>query len=274
MTSTSDIGHPVRQRVSRERMGRRCANLPVRPLPAEPSREKIGCTHRQPASWWTAAAATSGLSSKRGARPTRGVAQRAVGLVNGFVNDGIQRRVNVRSARRRQERAHQRRWRRQRSRRSRCPPAVSRSPGWPPPGRSGVSRASPPRVARPGPCRGCHERGDGVAGHRHVEREFDVPDCAEAGRQPHHLGPGVTRPRGERDRIRQVGRQRPGLRAMYGHHHRRMEVRAIEFSQRRDSVAHLRQPLARCRHRKAQLAQFVLDPGSPGADAPSRSGPR
>lgn len=44
------------------------------------------------ASWWTVAAATSGLSSKRGVRPARGVAQRAVGLVNGFVtrefNDG------------------------------------------------------------------------------------------------------------------------------------------------------------------------------------------
>ena len=88
------------------------------------------------------------------ARPTRGVAQRAVGLVNGFVNDGIQRWVNVRSARRRQERAHQRRWRRQRSRRSRCPPAASRSPRWPPTDRSGVSGASPPRVVRPGPCRG------------------------------------------------------------------------------------------------------------------------
>ena len=77
----------------------------------------------------------------------------------------------------------------------------------------------------------------------------------------------VTRPRGERDRIRQVGRQRQGLRATDGHHHRRMEVRAIEFSERRDGVTHLRQPLARCRHRKAQLTQFVLDPGSPGADA-------
>jgi hypothetical protein len=57
------------------------------------------------------------------------------------------------SARRRQERAHQRRWRRQRSRRSRCPPAASRSPRWPSPGRPGVSRVSPQRVARPGPCR-------------------------------------------------------------------------------------------------------------------------
>ncbi len=76
-----------------------------------------------------------GCHRKRDARPARGVAQRAVGLVNGFVNDGIQRRVNVRSARRRQELAHQWRWRRQRSRRSRCPPAASRSPRWPPPGR-------------------------------------------------------------------------------------------------------------------------------------------
>lgn len=73
-------------------MGRRCANLAVRPPPAEPSREKIGCTYPQPASWWTVAAAASGLSSKSDARPARGVAQRAVGLVNGFVtmefNDG------------------------------------------------------------------------------------------------------------------------------------------------------------------------------------------
>lgn len=135
-------------------MGRRCANLAVRPPPAEPSREKIGCTYPRPASWWTVAAATSGLSSKtrrtasaRSCAARRRTRQRPC-------HDGIQRRVNVRSARRRQERAHQRRWRRQRSRRSRCPPAASRSPRWPPLGRSGVSRASPPRVARPGPCRG------------------------------------------------------------------------------------------------------------------------
>jgi hypothetical protein len=41
-------------------MGRCCANLAVRPPPAEPSREKIGCTHPRSASWWTVAAATSG----------------------------------------------------------------------------------------------------------------------------------------------------------------------------------------------------------------------
>ncbi len=48
---------------------------------------------------------------------------------------------------------------------------------------------------------------------------------------------------------------------------RRMEVGPIEFSERRDGVTHLRQPLARCRHRKAKLAQFVLDPRSARADA-------
>jgi hypothetical protein len=60
--------------------------------PAEPSREKIGCTYPQPASWWTVAAATSGLSSKtRRTAKARSCAAR-LGLVNGFVtmefNDG------------------------------------------------------------------------------------------------------------------------------------------------------------------------------------------
>jgi hypothetical protein len=97
----------------------------------------------------------------------------------------------------------------------------------------------------------CHERGDGVADHRHVVRQFEVSACAKLGRQSHYLGPRVARKRGEGDRIRQVGRQRLCLRATHGHHHRRMDVRAVEFSERRDSVAHLRQPLARCQHRKA-----------------------
>ena len=59
----------------------------------------LGCreAYPQPASWWTVAAATSGFvfETRRTGRellPTRGVAQRAVGLVNGFVttqfNDG------------------------------------------------------------------------------------------------------------------------------------------------------------------------------------------
>ena len=91
---------------------------------------------------------------KRDARPTRGGAQRAVGLIKRVVTTEFQRRVNVRSARPRQERAHQLRWRRQRSRRSRCPPAASRSPRRPPSGRSGGSGASPRRVARQGRCRG------------------------------------------------------------------------------------------------------------------------
>jgi len=135
-------------------MGRRCANLAARPPPAEPSREKIGCTYPQPASWWTVAAATSGLSSKtRRTASARSCAARRRTRQR-VCHDGNQRRVNVRPARRRQERAHQRRWRRQRSRRSRCPPAASRSPRWLPSGRSGVSGASPPRVARPDPCRG------------------------------------------------------------------------------------------------------------------------
>jgi hypothetical protein len=84
-----------------------------------------------------------------------------------------------------------------------------------------------------------------------VERQFEVSECAKLGRQSHYLGPRVARHREERDRIRQVGRQRFGLRATHGHHHRRMEIRAVEFSERRDSVAHLSQPLARCHHRKA-----------------------
>ena len=49
--------------------------------------------------------------------------------------------------------------------------------------------------------------------------------------------------------------------------YRGMEVWAVEVSERRDGVTHLRQPLARCQHRQTQLAQFVFHPGSPGADA-------
>ena len=77
---------------------------------------------------------------------------------------------------------------------------------------------------------GCHERGHGVTGHRHVEREFDVSDSAETGRHPHDPGPGVTRHRHERDCIRKAGRQRPGLRTTHGHHHRCLEVRTVEVS--------------------------------------------
>ncbi len=62
--------------------------------------------------------------------------------------------VNVRSARRRQERAHQRRWRRRQSRRSRPPHVVAGLPRWPPSGHLEVPIASPPRAARQGPCRG------------------------------------------------------------------------------------------------------------------------
>ena len=76
--------------------------------------------------------------------------------------------------------------------------------------------------------------------------------------------PGID---SERDGIGKVDRQRPGLRATHGHHYRRVEVWTVEVSKRRDGVTHLRQPLAWCHHRKAQLAQFVFDPGSPGADA-------
>jgi len=114
---------------------------------------------------------------------------------------------------------------------------------------------------------GCHERGDGVADHRHVEREFDVSNRAEIG--PPCAG---SRPASRRPAIAanvtvsaRVDRQRPGLRTAHGHHHRCMEVRTVEVSERGDSVTHLGQPLAWCHHRKAQLAHFVFDPGSPGA---------
>ena len=62
--------------------------------------------------------------------------------------------VNVRSARRRQERAHQRRWRRRQSRRSHPPRVVAGLPRWPPSGHLEVPTASPPRATRQGPCRG------------------------------------------------------------------------------------------------------------------------
>jgi hypothetical protein len=62
--------------------------------------------------------------------------------------------VNVRSARRRQERAHQRRWRRRQSRRSHPPHVVAGLPRWPPSGHLEVPIASPPRATRQGPCRG------------------------------------------------------------------------------------------------------------------------
>jgi hypothetical protein len=42
-------------------MGRRCANLAARPPAAEPSREKIGCTYPQPASWWTGGGGSLGV---------------------------------------------------------------------------------------------------------------------------------------------------------------------------------------------------------------------
>ena len=139
-------------------------------------------------------------------------------------------------------------------------------------GRRRVTGKFPWRVRRAQRCRvrvgGCHERGHGIADHWHVKREFDVADGAEIGRHPHEIfGPRVARHRNERDGIRNVDGQRPGLRATHGHHHRCMEVGAVEVSERRDGVTHLRQPLAWCHHRQAQPAQFVFDPGSSRADA-------
>jgi len=53
-----------------------------------------------------------------------------------------------------------------------------------------------------------------LADHRHVARQFEASACAKLGRQWHDLG-------------------------------RRMKVRAVELSEQRDRVAHLRRPLAR-----------------------------
>ena len=38
--------------------------------------------------------------------------------------------------------------------------------------------------------RACHERGDGVADHRHMERELDVSDCAEVADGPQPMRSG------------------------------------------------------------------------------------
>src|SRR5215472_9841835 len=77
---------------------------------------------------------------------------------------------------------------------------------------------------------GRHERRDGVADDRHVERELDVPDGAEVACQPGDVDPGLIRQQREVDRIRDVSRQRQGLRATYGHHHRRVQAGAVEVS--------------------------------------------
>jgi hypothetical protein len=62
--------------------------------------------------------------------------------------------LNVRSARRRQERAHQRRWRRRRYMRSHPPHVVAGFLRWLPSGHLEALTASPLRATRQGPCRG------------------------------------------------------------------------------------------------------------------------
>jgi hypothetical protein len=66
----------------------------------------------------------------------------------------LARGPNVRPAQLRPERAPWRSRRRRRSRRSRSPPVAAGSPRRPPPGHLEVPRASPPREAQQGRCRG------------------------------------------------------------------------------------------------------------------------
>lgn len=53
-----------------------------------------------------------------------------------------------------------------------------------------------------------HDRSERVGDHRHVEREFNVPDGTEVAHQPPDLDPRLVRQQREGDRICQVGRQR------------------------------------------------------------------
>jgi pimeloyl-ACP methyl ester carboxylesterase len=129
--------------------------------------------------------------------------------------------------------------------------------------RQGVRRAKRTRVG----VGGRHKRRDSVADHRHVEREFDVPDGAKVAYQPRDFDPRLTRQQCEGDRICELGRQRLGLRPAHGHHHRRVKVGAVEISKRRHGLTHLGQPLARWYDGQSQFAEFVFDPRPAGADA-------
>ena len=100
-----------------------------------------------------------------------------------------------------------------------------------------------------------------------MERELDVADGAEVACQPRDFDPGLTRRVREGDRIGDLGRQRQGLRAAYGHHHRRVKVGAVEISQRPDGLTYLSQPLARWDHGQSTFAELVLNPWPAGADA-------
>ena len=159
--------------------------------------------------------------------------------------------VNVRSARRRQERAHQRRSRRRRYMRSHPSSRRRRISSVAAVGSLGSTNSESAARNAAGSVSGRVMNGETASPTTATWSASSRSRSAKLGRQSHFLGPRVARHREERDRIRQVGRQRLGLRATHGHHHRRMEVWAVKFSERRDSLAHLRQPLAGCHHRKA-----------------------
>jgi hypothetical protein len=65
---------------------------------------------------------------------------------------------------------------------------------------------------------------------RHVERELDVLESAEVTGELGDLGAGVIRHRDEGDRVRQLGSKCSTLRPAHCHHHRCMQVGAVEPS--------------------------------------------
>jgi hypothetical protein len=78
-----------------------------------------------------------------------------------------------------------------------------------------------------------------MAGMLPLVRELGVPDGAEVACQPRDFDPRLTRQLCEGDRVCDLGRKRPGLRAAYGHRHRRVKAAAVEISQRPNGLTYL-----------------------------------
>ncbi len=198
-------------------------------------------------------------ADRRTGRPKRSGGAREQSSRDGLFNRGLGAEVQsvpaicwiarvptVRSAQLRLERARRRGWRRRRSRRSRSPPVAAESPRRPPPGPPEVPPASPPRKRSRVGVGNRQVWRNSVADHRHLLREFDVSDGADAevAYHPCDLDPILARHQCEGDRVCDLGRHRLSLRPMHGHHHRRVKVGPVEISQRRDHLTHLDQPLA------------------------------
>jgi hypothetical protein len=68
-----------------------------------------------------------------------------------------------------------------------------------------------------------------VADNRHVERELDVPGSAEVTGELGDLDARLIRHRDEGNRVRHLGSECSTLRSAHCHHHRCMQVGAVEL---------------------------------------------